>query len=74
MLINTSTIIDKKMLYMMISWLVKPVSRIVFRFRASEHKFKVSSFIQLFGDCNQLLFVAKTKKNKIVGGYTPLSF
>ena len=54
--------------------LIKPVSKIVFKFRASSHNFKLYKYFQQCGDLTNTIIIVKTTKGKIIGGFTPLSF
>ena len=57
-------------------WLIfiKPVSKIVFKLKASSNGFKMNKYYQECGDLTNTIIIAKTKKGKIIGGFTPLSF
>ena len=43
-------------------------------FKASEHKFKISEYFKKCGDLNNTIIICLTNKNKIIGGYTSLTF
>ncbi len=55
-------------------WLIfiKPVSKIVFQFKASSNGFNIKRYFQKCGDLTNTIIIAKTKKGKIIGGFTPL--
>ena len=57
-------------------WLIfiKPVSKIVFKFKASSNGFRLPKYFQQCGDLTNTIIIVKTKKGKIIGGFTPLSF
>ena len=57
-------------------WLIeiKPVSKIIFKFKASSNGFRLTKYFEQCGDLTNTIIIAKTKKGKIIGGYTPLSF
>ena len=55
-------------------WLIKPVSKIVLKFKASSNDFKMNKYFQQCGDITNTIIIVKTTKGKIIGGFTPLSF
>ncbi len=57
-------------------WLIfiKPVSKIVFKFKASSNGFRLHKYIEQCGDLTNTIIIAKKKKGQIIGGFTPLSF
>ena len=73
-LLSFSSILNKQGLGMLVKWLIKPVSKIVFMFKASSNGFRLPKYFQQCGDLINTIIIVKTKKGKIIGGFTPLSF
>ena len=73
-LIGSSSILDKSGLELLVKWLIKPIERIDFKFKASSNSFKIYKYFEQCGDLNNTIIIAQTKKGKIIGGFTPLSF
>lgn len=44
------------------------------KFKASEYEFKLNKYYQQCEDLLNTIILIKTTKNKIIGGFTPLSF
>jgi hypothetical protein len=61
-------------LELLIKWLIRPIQRIQFKFKASTNGFKIAKYFELCGDLTNTIIIAKTKSGKIIGGFTPLSF
>ena len=53
---------------------MRPVKRIEFKFKASSNGFKMNKYFQQWGHLTNTIIIAKTKKGKLIGGFTPLSF
>ena len=73
-LLTSSSVLDKSGLELLVKWLIKPIKRIDFKFEASSNGFKMNKYYQQCGDLTNTIIIAKTKKGKIIGGFTPLSF
>ena len=73
-LLSSSSILNKQGLGMLVKWLIKPVSKIVFMFKASSNDFKMNKYFEQCGNLTNTIIIAKTKKGNIIGGFTPLSF
>jgi hypothetical protein len=69
-----SSILDKSGLELLVKWLIKPIKRIDFKFKASKNGFRLSNYFERCGDLTNTIIIAKTTKGKIIGGFNPLSF
>ncbi len=54
--------------------MIKPVSKMVLKFKASSNGFRLPRYFEQCGYLTNTIIIAKTKKGKIIGGFTPLSF
>lgn len=55
----------------------KKVKKLYFMFKASENNFDMKKYYKECGHLTNTIVICKTnanKNNKIIGGYTPLSF
>ncbi len=59
---------------MLVKWLLKPISKILFQFKASSNGFQLNKYFQKCGDLTNTIVIVKTTKGKIFGAFTPLSF
>ncbi len=55
------------------SW-IKKASKIQLVFKASSNGFKLPNYFKKCGELTNTIIIAKTKKGKIIGGFTPLKF
>ena len=58
---------------MLVKWLLKPISKIVFQFKASNNGFQINKYFLKCGDLTNTIVIVKTNKGKIFGAFTPLS-
>ncbi len=54
--------------------MLRPISKIVFHFKAGSNEFKLSKYFEKYGNLTNIIIIAKTTKGKIIGGFTPLIF
>jgi hypothetical protein len=73
-LLESSSILDKLGLELLVKWLIKPIKKIDFKFKASSNGFRLPKYYQECGDLTNTIIILKTTMGKIVGGFTPLSF
>ena len=73
-LLGSSSILDKSGLELLVKWLIRPIQRIDFKFKASSNGFRLPKYFQQCGDLTNTIIIARTTKGKIIGGFTPLSF
>jgi hypothetical protein len=43
-------------------------------FKASDHKFDLKTYYEMCGNATDTMIICKTNKDKIIGGYSPLTF
>jgi hypothetical protein len=52
----------------------RPISKILFQFKASSNGFKLDKYYEKCGNLPNTIIIAHTTKGKIIGGFTPLRF
>ena len=71
---GSSSILDKLGLELLVKWLIRPIERIDFKFKASANDFKLDKYFKECGNLKNTIIIAQTTKGKIIGGYTTLNF